>query len=116
MMGRSIIQQRRARKYGSGRKGTIWRDSCYVYFIRADIQPTPMVKIGHTTVDVHKRLNALQLGSPVELVMLGWVEALRQLEVDLHLKFKHLHSHREWFRLEADLIEEISSLLSAGEP
>jgi hypothetical protein len=104
------------RKHKWGRKGTIYRDQCFVYFIKADVGETSFVKIAFTTDDVKKRLRVLQLGSPVPLVLLGWVDAVRQLEVDLHNKYAEYHSHREWYYLSSELEAHIADMLSETVP
>lgn len=113
-MGRSLLQQSRMRKRWP-KMPKIKRDQSIIYFIGAAIGEVKYVKIGFTAVCPRKRMIALQLGSPVELVLLGSFLGIQQDEIDLHRRFQHLHSHREWFVLDSELESEIGHLCSKQE-
>jgi hypothetical protein len=74
----------------------------FVYFIEGD----GLVKIG-TTGNIAQRLSNLQTGSPVGLRVLGYYPGDANDEWRLHHRFRHLHSHGEWFRQDEELLEEI---------
>ncbi len=116
MAGKTIQQQRRMRKRRWGKKGpNIKRDHCYVYFIEATVGDMTFVKIGFTSDCATRRLKVLQLGSPVELRLLGFFEGIQQDEIDLHKRFSHLWSHREWFRVDAELAAVIDGICIGGD-
>ena len=80
-----------------------------VYFIRSNA--SGLVKIGKTTKPIEKRL------SQISTVCAGGIELLASLndvdvslENDLHIKFKRLRVHGEWFLYEKDLIEYVCSI------
>ena len=72
----------------------------YVYFIQAGDGP---VKIGYT-LDVFKRLGALQTSSPMPLTLLGRIEADASMERQLHDQFSHARMHGEWFSPHPDIL------------
>jgi DNA-binding XRE family transcriptional regulator len=76
-----------------------------IYFIKH----TEYIKIEYTN-DIQKRLSQLQVSCPVKLFVLGLVEGTVEDESIYHLKFKHLHSHGEWFEHTLELIEFIKTL------
>lgn len=86
------------------------RDST-VYVISAI--GTPLVKIGQA-VDVAHRLQNLQSGSPVPLVVLGTFEGLdgRDLERALHAELAASRHHGEWFDLGANPLAVVRALVS----
>lgn len=55
------------------------------------------IKIGFTARNVHARLEELQKGSPVRLVLLRALPGERALERDLHRRFAAYRLHGEWF-------------------
>lgn len=59
------------------------------------------VKIGLAS-DVKRRIFDLQAGNPYPLELLLYLPI--NIEKKLHRKFKHLHMHREWFRLGEDIL------------
>ncbi len=82
----------------------------YVYFIRAKSMNWP-VKIG-CTIDVERRLRALEKSSPLQLEVAAYVRGGLGLERKLHAYFQANHSHGEWFRRSialANLIEDLRS-------
>ena len=80
----------------------------YVYFIQG--QTTRLIKIGQTRGNVHKRLAALQGGSPDKLKMLKVIDAEYDFEKTLHIKFDSIRSHGEWFYPSRGLMAFIGSL------
>jgi DNA-binding XRE family transcriptional regulator len=76
-----------------------------IYFIKH----TEYVKIGYTH-DIHTRLSQLQISCPIKLSILGLIEGTVEDENTHHLKFKHLHSHGEWFKHTQELDEFIETL------
>lgn len=84
-----------------------WRSrakSEYVYFIQAEA--AGLVKVGYSDRP-EERVKAIQGMSPIPLRLLGWMPGTRQDERDLHMRFAHLHSHGEWFRVD----DELSALI-----
>lgn len=88
------------------------RKSGSIYFIRS----RNLVKIGFTAGDPTVRLNKLQIGSPVKLELLGYVEGDDVIERQLHWRFKSHHSHGEWFFIEGSLCTYIKKLFDAESP
>lgn len=72
----------------------------WIYFVRAD----NLIKIGFTGT-LPKRFRQLQCMSAVKLRLLCALRGASDLEVGLHVKFQHLHSHGEWFHAAPDLIQ-----------
>ncbi len=67
------------------------------------------VKIG-TTVALAHRMSALATGSPLDMVLLGWLEGGKDLEERLHLQVDAHAETGEWFRLSPgvrDLLREV---------
>jgi len=62
------------------------------------------------THDIHTRLSQLQISCPIKLSILGLIEGTVEDESTHHLKFKHLHSHGEWFKYEPELAGFIETL------
>lgn len=63
------------------------------------------IKIGFTKNRPAERLTELQIGSPVELAFIGFIEGRK--EPMLHRKFAHLRLHGEWFVNAPELCEFI---------
>ena len=76
-----------------------------IYFIKH----TEYVKIGYTH-DIQQRVSQLQTSCPVKLCILGLIEGTFEDENIHQLKFKHLHSHGEWFKYEPELAGFIETL------
>lgn len=75
-------------------------DRHMIYFLAA---PTAgMVKIGYS-YSMWERVEVIQAMSPVRLNLIGAMPGDRTTEAALHLRFAHLRSHGEWFRLDDDL-------------
>ena len=58
---------------------------------------TDFVKIGFA-VNVTERLDLLQCGNPLEIVLLRTMEGDRTTEAWLHFRFRALRHRSEWFR------------------
>jgi len=70
-----------------------------IYFIQA---PNGLFKIGKSN-NPKSRLKHLQIGSPVPLKLRVTIEGGLYLEHILHIYFKHLRKHGEWFRPDYEL-------------
>jgi hypothetical protein len=73
----------------------------HVYFIKSGRGKGSPIKIG-VARDVMRRLNELQIGNPLELVLLASFKANSEahaywLEKNLHRFFKEDHIRGEWF-------------------
>ena len=73
-------------------------------------------KIGTTTQSVEKRLANLQTGSPVDLHIVMQGEGGRELEGQLHDKFKYCAIRGEWFNLLEDDLKSLEEILSSDYP
>jgi len=73
-----------------------------IYFIEC----SGRVKIGFS-LDPKNRLSKVSADSPFPCSLLGAVDGDRNEEFRLHGIWSHLHAHREWFILAADLREWI---------
>ena len=70
-----------------------------IYFVQAT---NGLVKIGKSNAP-GKRVKELQIGSPLELKIKRVISGGLYLESILHLYFKHLHKHGEWFKPDTEL-------------
>jgi len=70
-----------------------------IYFIQA---PNGLFKIGKSK-NPKARLKTLQVGSPVKLTLKKIIKGGLALEHVLHIYFKHLRKHGEWFRPDYEL-------------
>jgi hypothetical protein len=77
-----------------------------VYLISTG-DPT-MVKIGFSANFTH-RLRSLRTASPVEPQVLLTVSGGRELETELHHRFKEHHIRREWYRLAPEIVAFIAA-------
>lgn len=84
----------------------------FVYFIKPKGRKGP-IKIGCSNVPT-ERLLALSTWSPYPLEIIGTVPGGFPDESYLHSCFAEHHSHREWFRPNAQLVAAIEVVLSAG--
>jgi hypothetical protein len=75
-----------------------------VYFVQA--ASSRLIKIGRAE-DVSRRVIALQVSSPEELVLLGWVEESKFTEADLHKRFEKYRRRGEWFSPAKDILNFI---------
>ncbi|MFE0200492.1 GIY-YIG nuclease family protein [[Kitasatospora] papulosa] len=64
------------------------------------------VKIGRS-IDVPRRLRAIQLMCPIELSVLWWCAGGEELEGALHSRFVEYRSHGEWFSFPGDPVSSI---------
>lgn len=76
-----------------------------VYFILAE---NNKIKIGSTN-NMEGRLSSLSIISPCKLELLGVIEGDHKKEKELHKKFKHIHSHGEWFNQHPELLKFIKN-------
>jgi hypothetical protein len=79
-----------------------------VYFIKPVGQDGP-IKIGCSRWP-DRRLSEVMLWSPVELEIVASFGGGFKMERRFHAAFFNDHSHREWFRPSAALIETIASI------
>jgi hypothetical protein len=79
----------------------------YVYFIQG--KDGGAIKIGHA-VSPRTRMALLQVGSPVELCLLGTQNGGQPLEAALHRRFAAHRLHREWFAPAPELLAYIEGL------
>ena len=76
-----------------------------VYFIKQN----DYLKIGYTN-NFNKRLNQLQVSSPVKLEVLGIIKGTKEDESNYHKMFSKFHSNGEWFSYNEELINFIDNL------
>lgn len=79
----------------------------WVYFV-APVNGGP-IKIGWSATDPSERIKELQVGSPVELELIGCRVGCPEDERGLHRRFRHDRLHGEWFRPSARLLTETES-------
>lgn len=77
----------------------------YVYAIRAGQR----VKIG-VAKHPHRRLAAMQIGSPVDLELLATLPGGFELEAAIHDALQPYHSHGEWFVVCSESLAILRSL------
>lgn len=85
----------------------------FVYFIRPVGMVGP-IKIGCSR-DVSARLLTLGTWSPFPLELIAKFEGGMKLERNIHECFADVHSHKEWFRASAKLLDFIAKI-KAGVP
>jgi hypothetical protein len=71
----------------------------FTYIVEAQ---NGLVKIG-CSCDPRGRLNNIALYSPVLVRLIAMWPATRGEELELHQRFDHLRSHKEWFKVEGPL-------------
>lgn len=87
----------------------------YVYFITfEDIEfrlKIPAIKIG-STYNIDKRIKGLSTGSPVPLMLIGFLvhNPPSHLEAMLQYEFRRFRMKGEWFLANSELIEKIKRL------
>lgn len=84
---------------------------CYIYII----QQGELAKIGRT-VDLDKRLKALQIGNGRGFQVRAAIPAHAAIEGAIHSRFAHLKEQGEWFRLAPDLERFIERLQQGANP
>jgi len=67
------------------------------------------VKIG-ISVDPKGRIQSLQIASPARVTLLATQEGGREMELELHERFKADHIMGEWFKMSDELRQHIKSL------
>jgi hypothetical protein len=77
----------------------------YVYLVQQGY--TGPIKIGLAD-NVCKRITELQVGNPIELLLIAVIGPISRkeaehLERSLHKKFKHKHIRGEWFKHSIDM-------------
>lgn len=83
----------------------------WTYFIR----DAEGIKIGRS-MSPQARMRDLQAGNGSKMELLLAVPYSQLSEPDAHRKFKHLRTHREWFRPEPELLQFIESLKPKPRP
>jgi len=76
-----------------------------VYFIEAG----EFIKIGYSS-NVGKRMDELSTGCPHDFKLLHDTPGDRELEADMHKRFRHLRARQEWFRKDPELLAYIKDL------
>lgn len=75
----------------------------FVYFLYCPAinNEYQLVKIGQTKNNVEKRIKQLQTGNPfpIEIYAVVFSTTYKQVEKDLHAKYKRRRCHGEWFQL-----------------
>lgn len=74
----------------------------HVYFLRVNIDGDEFVKIGFAT-NLEKRIQQLQVGSVLPLLLVAVVPGARSLEFDLHYKFSAYRKRGEWFEFSPEI-------------
>lgn len=77
-----------------------------IYFVGTK---TRCVKIGFTDCIRH-RLGELQVGNHEKLHLIAWIDGDRELEAEMHERFRAYQIRGEWFRLEGGLREFVKQL------
>lgn len=80
----------------------------FIYFVGAET--VEAVKIGFSRYHPSYRMKSLQIGCPLPLKILTFVEGSNDEEAALHAAFSGLRIHGEWFRLEGLLRYLVSQL------
>jgi hypothetical protein len=73
------------------------------------IESGDAVKIGWAR-DPRKRLSELNVGSPTEHKLLGFIEGTQARERELHSEFRHHRIRGEWFRKAGPVLEFVANL------
>lgn len=74
-----------------------------IYFI----QSGAFVKIGFCERDPIRRLEKLQIGNPIKLVLLALLVGSREDEAAWHLRFDKHRVRGEWFKLDRSMIRAL---------
>ena len=91
-------QSEKVKPKQAARNAMAARGQCYVYAVDGN----GLVKFGKA-IDVQARLASLQVGSPVDLVLIGSVLGPRNLEGRVHAWAAPHHHRGEWFKRESDI-------------
>ena len=87
----------------------------YVYFITFEDEEfrskIPAIKIG-STYDIDKRMKSLSTGSPMPLMLIGFLvhKSHSHLEAKLQYEFRRFRMKGEWFMASPELLENIKKL------
>lgn len=79
-----------------------------VYFILCPGFVRPIVKIG-SACDPRKRLEALQCGCPLDLILTAVMIGGYREEVELHKRFASARSRGEWFYMNKEIQDFIDN-------
>lgn len=79
-----------------------------VYFLKPEGMSGP-IKIGSSRRPLH-RLQSHLAWSPIPLEIIATIDGGIELERRFHARFKHLHSHGEWFNAAPELNETIARI------
>ena len=85
-----------------------------IYFIQAGRKGP--VKIGYTKNNIRDRLKNLQAATAEKLHLIGVLPGEVRNEKELHVKFKDLNIHGEWYKPETELIQYIYSSIMFNIP
>jgi hypothetical protein len=77
-----------------------------IYFVQD--QATCFIKIGYAA-EARNRLSGLQVGNPLQLVLLATMPGDRDSEAALHRRFAEYHTRGEWFRPGPNLLRFLFS-------
>lgn len=83
-----------------------------IYFVRA--VGIDMVKIGFTDGHPKMRMGDLQVGSPIRLESVGFIEGTTDDEQAIHRTFAEHRSHGEWFHMSPPVLAFIEDSLANG--
>lgn len=81
------------------------RKPSYVYFAQSE---DGFIKIGCTRL-VNTRLRIMQVDNCMEIKQIGKMKGGRELESELHKKFKEYRKRGEWFNPVPELLEYIAN-------
>lgn len=84
--------------------------TCFHYLIEG----ADRYKIGRTWADPDKRLAALQIGSPVTLLLVAYFRHHPAIERKLHNEFDSLRVHGEWFVKSPEILERFLHIQRSG--
>jgi hypothetical protein len=76
-----------------------------IYFILAE--EVNRIKIGHTRLDPDKRIDDMQIGSPVKLTRIALMDGDCKVEASIHRRFHEYLVRGEWFDAVPPLVEFI---------
>lgn len=82
-----------------------------IYFLTGIEDNRNLVKIGHTSGPIGKRVAQLQTGSPSTLGLVLAIEGDRSDEAELHSRFRRYQSHGEWFFPGPEIVEFIRNCM-----
>lgn len=83
--------------------------SGWVYFIQS-VDGTGLIKIGHTTTSITRRLSSIQGQCPVILKVIGSFQGTLLDERATQQRLDFCRNHHEWFYPDPELLEFIAEL------